>query len=117
MQTIALGIPPKKSETVISNLRQDFSILFNWFFDNCMVLNPEKCHFMMFNVKENEQFDVIYNGITLKHSSHEKILGVTINNKLSSDEHNNIYKTANKNLSVLSRINHYIKQIQKELLL
>ena len=56
-------------------------------------------------------------GITLEHSSHEKILGVAMDNKLSSDEHNNIYKTANKNLSVLSRINHYIKQIQKELLL
>ena len=56
-------------------------------------------------------------GITLKHSSHEKILGVTIDNKLSSDEHNNICKAANKNLNVLSSINHYIKQIQKELLL
>ena len=64
-----------------------------------MVLNPGKCHFMLFGVKENDQFDLICNDITLKHSSHEKILGVTIDNKLSFDEHINICKTANKKSS------------------
>ena len=43
---------------------------------------------------------------------------VTINNKLSFEEHiNNICKTANKKLNALSRISHYMKQNQKELLL
>ena len=56
---------------------------------------------MLLGVKENEQFDLIYNDITLKHSSHEKILGVTIYKKLSFDEHIiNICKTTNKKLSV-----------------
>ena len=50
-----------------------------------MVLNPGKCHFMLFGVKENEQFDLLCNDITLKYSSHEKILGVTIDSKLSFD--------------------------------
>ena len=108
----------KNLETVIYNLRQEFSTLPSWFYDNYMVLNPGKCHFMLFGIKENEQFDVICNNITLKHSSHENILGVTIDNKLSFDEHMiNICKTANKNLNALSRINHYMKQNQKEILL
>ena len=73
---------------------------------------------MLFGAKENEQFDLICNDITLKHSSHEKHLGVTIDNKLSFDEHIiNICKTANKKLNALSRINHYMKQNQKEILL
>ena len=73
---------------------------------------------VLFDVKENEQFDLIYNDITLKHSSHEKVLGVTIDNKLSFDEHFiNICKTANKKLNALSIINHYMKQNQKEILL
>ena len=56
---------------------------------------------MLFGIKENEQFDLICNDITLKHTSHEKILGVTIDNKLSFDGHiTNIYKTANKNSSL-----------------
>ena len=99
-------------------LRQEFSTLCSWFYDNYMVKNPGKCHFMLFGVKENEQFDLICNDITLKHGSHEKILGVTIDNKLSFDEHIiNVCKTANKKLNALSRINHYMKQNQKEILL
>ena len=83
-----------------------------------MVLNPGKCNFMMFGVKENEQFDLICNGNPLIRSSHEKILGVTIDNKLSFDENViNICKTANKKLNALSRIDHYRKQNQKEKLL
>ena len=75
------------------------------------------CWIQFFGVKENEQFDLICNDITLKHSSHEKILGITIDNKLSFDEHIiNICKTANKKLNTLSRINHYMKQNQKEIL-
>ena len=63
----------KNLETVTCNLRQEYSILANWFYDNYMVLNPAKYHSMLFGVKENEQFDLICNGITLKHSSHEKL--------------------------------------------
>ena len=65
---------------------------------------------MLFGVKENEQLDLLCNDITLKQSSYEKMLGVTIDNKLSFNEHIiNICKTANKKLSALSRINHYMK--------
>ena len=41
----------------------------------------------------------ICNDITLNHGSYEKVLGVTIDNKLSFDEHIiNIWKTSNKKL-------------------
>ena len=73
---------------------------------------------MLFVVKENEQFGLIYNDITLKYSSDEKRLGVTTDNKLSFDGHIiNICKTANKKLNALNRINDYMKQNQKEILL
>ena len=52
-----------------------------------MVLNPGKCQFVLFGVKENEHFDLICNDITLKRSSHENILGVAIDNKLYFDEY------------------------------
>ena len=47
----------KNLETVY-NLRREFSILSNWFYDSYMVLNPGKCHFMLFGVKENKNFDL-----------------------------------------------------------
>ena len=85
--------------------------------DNYIVLSPGKCHFTLFGVKENGQFDLIYNGITLKHNGHKKCLGVTIDNKLYFDEHIiNICKTANKKLITLSRVNYCMKQNQKEIL-
>ena len=55
---------------------------------------------------------------TKSHSSHKEIWGVTIDNKLSFDEHIiHICKTANKKLNAVSTINHYMKQSQKEKLL
>ena len=73
---------------------------------------------MLFDVKEIDQFELLCNDVTLKHSSHEKNLGVTIDNKLSFDEHIiNICKIANKKLNALSRINHFMKQNQREILL
>ena len=105
----------KNLETVAFNLKQEFSILSNWFYNNYMVLNSEKCHFMLLAVKENEQFDMIYNGITLKYSSHEKILGVTIDNKLCFHEHIiNLCKAVNKRFNTVSRINHYMKKIKRK---
>ena len=93
----------KNLETVTCNLRQEFSISSNWFNDNYIMLNPGKCHFMLFGVKENEQFDLLCNDNTLKHSSHEKTLDVGIDHKLSFDEHIiNVCKPANKKLNALS---------------
>ena len=70
------------------------------------MLNPRNCYFVFFGVKNNERFNLICNDITLKHSSHKKFLGVTIDNKFSFDEHiNNICKTANKKLNALNRVN------------
>ena len=52
-----------------------------------MVLNTGKCPFMLFGAKDNEQFDLMCIDITLKHSSYKNDLGVTIDKKLSFDEH------------------------------
>ena len=81
-----------------------------------MVLNPEKGHSMLFGVRENERFRQICNNITVKHSSHADILGVTIGNTLFFDKHiNNICKTPNKKVSALCRINYYMKKNRKKM--
>ena len=33
-------------DEVKQNLSQDFLKLSEWFYENCMILNPEKCHYM-----------------------------------------------------------------------
>ena len=57
---------------MILNVKEEFFILSNWFFDNYKVLNLGKCLFMLLGVKENEQFDVIFNDITLKTAAKKK---------------------------------------------
>ena len=73
---------------------------------------------MLFGVNKDGNFNVMCNDVILKHISHENILGVTIDNTVSFDEHIiNICKTINKKLNTFSRKNHYMKQNQKEILL
>ena len=53
-----------------------------WFFENCMFINAEKCHFMCLGkITGNETF--IFKDNTMNNSKEEKILGVTIDNRLT----------------------------------
>ena len=52
-----------------------------------------------------------------RHSRSQNIVRVNIKCKLSINEHiDNIFKTANKKLNDLNRINSYMKQNQRQLL-
>ena len=70
-------------EKVKQTLRQDFEIVTKWFYENYMVLNSGKCHFMCLGQNTvNEIF--VYDNTEMKNSKVEKILGVIIDNKLKS---------------------------------
>ena len=42
-----------------------------------MVLNPDKCYFMLLGVKDELQTDLVSNNVTTKNSKEEKVLGIT----------------------------------------
>ena len=42
-----------------------------------MVLNPDKCYFMLFGVKDKLQTDLVSHNVTTKNSKEEKVLGIT----------------------------------------
>ena len=68
-------------------LLSDFRTVNNWFYENFMILNPEKCYFMSID-KDIYDEDVFYYGnVTLKNSDEEEILGVTINRKFQFHQH------------------------------
>ena len=68
------------------NLRNSFDMVHQWFYENCMVLNAGKCHFMCLrNNTENETF--LFCNILMENSKEQKILGVTIGNKLNFKSH------------------------------
>ena len=71
-----------------------------------MVLNPDKCSFMLLG---NE---------TLKNSKPEKVIGVTIDNKLNFATHlSNITKNANIKFNALIRVQKYMTTDKKSIFL
>ena len=91
-------------EKVKQTLRQDSQIITKWFYENYMVLNSEKCHFMCLGQNTvNEIF--VYDKIEMKNSKEEKILRLIIDNKLRFKSHaKNICKKASQKIWALSRL-------------
>ena len=68
-------------ESVIITLESDALEIAEWFPNNFMKLNGDKCHLMVFGDKSN---DVTLNigSITIKESTEEKLLGVILDKNL-----------------------------------
>ena len=94
----------KTIDQVISNLQTDFHTLKVWFYDNFLVLNPKRCHFMTLG-SGNNICNFACNDTVIKNSLSEKILGLTIDNSLDFSDHiSNTCKTANEKLNALFRV-------------
>ena len=87
----------------------DFRIVNNWFYENFMILNPGKCHFMFIGKGTHDE-DVFYcDNITLKNSNEEEISGVTLDRKLTFHQHvKSMCRKAGQNLSTLLRLSPYL---------
>ena len=80
-----------------------------------MVLNPDKCSFMLLGVDDELQTNLVCGNETLKNSKQENVLGVTINNKLYFATHlSNITKNANIKFNELTRVQKHITIDQKK---
>ena len=67
-------------------LLNDLNKVTEWFFENYMVLNSGKCHFMYLGKNiENETFTL--KDTIMNNSKEEKILGVIIDNRLTFSSH------------------------------
>ena len=91
-------------EKVKQTLREDSQIITKWFYENYLVLNSGKCHFICLGQNTvNEIF--VYDNIEMKNSKEEKILRLIIDNKLRFKSHaKNICKKAPQKIWVLSRL-------------
>ena len=61
---------------IIENLKADFLRISKWFHGNVLVLNRDKCHFMVLG-DSNCTYSFTCNGTTIKSSKEEKVLGIT----------------------------------------
>ena len=73
-------------EEVKQNLSQDLLKLSEWFHENCMILNPEKCHYIC--LEKDCVSDLLwFCGEFLETSELETVLGLQIDNKLNLENH------------------------------
>ena len=100
-----------------SNLKMIFMILYGWFHENHMVLNPGKCHYIVIG-DDDPIHKIILNNNEISSSNEEKLLSILLDSKMNFDSHITfLCKKAGQKLSALARINHYLAQDQKLLLL
>ena len=103
------------TELVIKELENVSINMLRWFESNRMKANPDKYHFLSTdtNVLEINIGDLIINS-----TKSEKLLGITIDNKLSFEQHvNNLCNKTSQKLNALARISKYIEPNQKRLIM
>ena len=92
----------KSISNIMNSLSHDFTILSKCFYNNFMVVNPDKCSFMLLGVDDELQTNLVRGNETRKQ---EKVLGVTINNELNFATHlSNITKNTNIKFNALRRV-------------
>ena len=105
------------ANAVIGKLKQDFSKILKWFHENFMIFNPDKSSFLTLGFQD-PQPNFSYGNITIKNVSEEKILGITIDNKLTFKSHSkNFCNKNNQKLNALARITKFASPFQRKTLL
>ena len=104
----------KRVSTIVDSLSHEFTILPKWFYNNFMVLNPEKGSFMLLDVDIHckPTWYVVMKFLNTR--KQEKVLGVTLDNTLNfATNLLNITKNATKKLNTLTRVQKYMTTDQK----
>ena len=101
----------KNLKDITHRLEHDFSVALEWFADNVMKLNADKCHLFVFGQSSDYPVTVRIGNSEVVNSSEENLLGAQIDNKLSFDNHVSklCHKASNK-LYALARISPYMNQ-------
>ena len=96
---------------ITHRLEHDCSVTLEWFCDNLMKLNADKCHLLVLGQSSDDPVTVRIGNSEVVNSSEEKLLGVQIDNKLSFDNDvSKLCQKASNKLYELPRISPYMDQ-------
>ena len=89
-------------ENVIASLKEATNVLFDWFDNNRLKSNPDKCYAL---VSTNKHLNMKVCDFTIGNSECEKLLGVKIDVNLNFNEHiSDLCKKASRKISALARV-------------
>ena len=107
----------KNRDQVKNFLSLDFKLINNWFYENFMVLNPEKSYFMCIGQKIDDAETLNLNNLAIKNSKEVEILGIKLDRNINSHPYiKNICRKAGLKRSTLLRISPYLDHRKKVLL-
>ena len=97
-----------------SNMQDSLDQVSNWCDNNHMVINPIKTKSMTIATRQKYQLsplplDLILKGATIDQVSEHRLLGITIDNKLRWDSHNNnVCETVSRRVFLLSKLRYIV---------
>ena len=93
-------------DNVINNLEKSTNSLLNWFRQNHMKANANKCHLL---VSSDKVCTAKIEDFSIENSTKEKLLGVKFDSNLSLEGHvTSLCKKASQKLHALARISYYM---------
>ena len=96
-------------ENVIMHLENDALKITEWFPNNCMKLNEDKCHLMIFDAKGSNETTITIREVRLKENRKENLIGIAFDQSLSFKQHVKALCTkASQKLHALARISRYM---------
>jgi hypothetical protein len=100
---------------LLQNLESDVASAIDWFAANFMILNQEKCHFLISGPETSvQQMHVAVGEEVIWESSQEKLLGVLLDKLLKFHEHViDICRKASSKLSALTRFARVMSFVKK----
>ena len=101
---------------VITTLESEAHNLLNWLKNNMEKANPSKFHLLLSD--SDQAYSVKIDNFNIFNSKSEKLLGITIDNKLTFDEHvSKLCTKASQKLHALSRVGNYMTQTQRKIIM
>ena len=93
-------------DDLIKSLEEASTVSFQWFDNNLLKSNPDKCHLL---INRNDNVTAHFRKCETENSKYEKLLGVKLEWKQNTDDHiSNVSKEATGTLNTLARITSFI---------
>ena len=102
-------------DDLIASLEQASNGLFEWFKNNFLKSNADKCHLL---VCTNYRRSINVDGFKIDKSDTEKLFGVKFDQKLTFDDHTSVIrKKAGRKIYALARVTPYMGTAKKRILM
>ena len=105
-------------DNVSARLENDSNIIIQWFTDNFMKLNTDKCYSLILGRNSNQQITVTVGDSVIENTEEEKLLGVVIDKRLNFETHiSKLCKKAGNKLFTLAHIYGYMESNKLRILI